>query len=319
MEYDTIVIGAGSAGMSAAIYMKRFNMNVLVIGKVVGGLLNESHNVENYPGFASIPGFDLMMKFKEHCDHLEIPFKEEWVTDVKKLSEHLYELTTENDMGETNSYKAKTLILTMGTKHKKLGALNEDALSGRGVSYCATCDAAFYKNQTVAIVGGGDSAAQAGELVAGHASKIYMVVRGDRMKAEPINIKRLENNKKITILYNTNVLEVLGDKEVTGIKLTNPYNGSDVLPVNGMFVEIGHDIQSEIAVKLGVAVNDHKEIIIDGHSKTNVEGIYAAGDVANRTYKQAITGAAEGVIAAFSAYTLLKSLLGESSDISYSW
>ena len=318
MEYDTIVIGAGSAGMSAAIYMKRFNMNVLVIGKVVGGLLNESHNVENYPGFASIPGFDLMMKFKEHCDHLEIPFKEEWVTDVKKLSEHLYELTTENDMGETNSYKAKTLILTMGTKHKKLGALNEDALSGRGVSYCATCDAAFYKNQTVAIVGGGDSAAQAGELVAGHASKIYMVVRGDRMKAEPINIKRLENNKKITILYNTNVLEVLGDKEVTGIKLTNPYNGSDVLPVNGMFVEIGHDIQSEIAVKLGVAVNDHKEIIIDGHSKTNVEGIYAAGDVANRTYKQAITGAAEGVIAAFSAYTLLKSLLGESSDISYS-
>ncbi len=318
MEYDTIVIGAGSAGMSAAIYMKRFNMNVLVIGKVVGGLLNESHNVENYPGFASIPGFDLMMKFKEHCDHLEIPFKEEWVTDVKKLSEHLYELSTENDMGETNSYKAKTLILTMGTKHKKLGALNEDALSGRGVSYCATCDAAFYKNQTVAIVGGGDSAAQAGELVAQHASKIYMVVRGDRMKAEPINIKRLENNKKITMLYNNSVLEVLGDKEVTGIKLTNPYNGSDILPVNGMFVEIGHDIQSELAVKLGVAVNDHKEIIIDGHSKTNVEGIYAAGDVANRTYKQAITGAAEGVIAAFSAYTLLKSLLGESSDISYS-
>lgn len=321
-EYDSIVIGAGSAGMSAAIYMKRFNMNVLIVGKVVGGLLNESHNVENYPGFASIPGLDLMMKFKEHCDHLEIPFKEEWVLDAKVHEYEYpektrYELITEDDNGDKHTYFAKTVILTMGTKHKKLGAKNEDKLSGRGVSYCATCDAAFYKNMPVAIVGGGDSAAQAGELVAQHSSKVYMIVRGDKMKAEPINIKRLEHNPKVEIIYSTQVLEVIGDKVVTGIKLSTPYKGSDVLPVEGMFVEIGHDIQSELAIKLGVNVNDHKEIIIDGDSKTNIRGVYAAGDVANRKYKQAITGAAEGVVAAFSAYSLLKELSGEDVDISY--
>ncbi len=322
MEYDTIIIGAGSAGMSAAIYMKRFNMNVLIIGKVVGGLLNESHNVENYPGFASIPGLDLMMKFKEHCDHLAIPFKEEWVNDAKvhdydNPQKTKYELTTEDDDGNKHTYFAKTVILTMGTKHKKLGAKNEEALSGRGVSYCATCDAAFYKNLPVAIVGGGDSAAQAGELVAQHASKVYMIVRGDKMKAEPINIKRLENNPKVEMIYSTQVLEAIGEKAVTGIRLSTKYHDSDILPVEGLFVEIGHDIQSELAVKLGVKVNDHKEIVIDSDSKTNIRGVYAAGDVANRKYKQAITGAAEGVVAAFSAYTHIKGLSGEGVDISY--
>jgi thioredoxin reductase (NADPH) len=322
--YDTIVVGAGSAGMAAAIYAARFNMKVLVIGKVVGGLLNESHNVENYPGFKGIPGLDLMLQFKEHCDTLQIPFKEEWVTDAKILHDdqpkkRLFALTTIDDNETPHTYHAKTVILTMGTKHKKLGAKGEERLSGKGVSYCATCDAAFYRNIPVAIVGGGDAAAQAGNLVAEFASHVYMIVRKDQMRAEPINRTRLEKNPKVTLLYNTQVLEVLGDKEVEALHLSAPFNGSDMLKVSGMFVEIGHDIQSELAAKLGVALNSHKEIIIDGESRTNIPGVYAAGDVGNRRYKQALTGAAEGAIAAFGAYELVKHLadMGADTNIEY--
>lgn len=309
--YDVIIVGAGSAGMAAGIYSVRFGLKTLVLGKVVGGLLNESHNVENYPGYASIPGLDLMMKFKEHCDHLNVPIKEEWVTAAQSLpsdGKHgtLYRITAEDETGVKHEYTGRTLILAMGTKHRKLGAKNEEKLSGRGVSYCATCDAAFYKNVPVAIIGGGDSAAQAGDLVAQFASHVFMLVRKDKMRAEPINVQRLEQNPKVTIIYNTNALEALGDKMLTGIKLSTPYNGSDVLPVEGMFIEIGHDVQSELAAQLGVELNDHGEIKIDAQSQTNLPGVYAAGDVADRPYKQAITGVAEGVIAAFGAYSLVK-------------
>jgi thioredoxin reductase (NADPH) len=318
--WDTIVIGAGSAGMAAAIYAARFNMKVLIVGKIVGGLLNESHNVENYPGFKSIPGLDLMAQFKEHVDNLKVPVKEEWTVDVKRHNAEpaYFEVIAEDDAGERHSYYGKTLILTMGTKHKHLNVPGESRLQGRGVSYCATCDAAFYRNVPVAIVGGGDSAAQAGALISGFASRVYIIVRGDKMRAEPINIRRLEQNPKVTILYSTQITEVLGDKLVTGVKLSKQFNGSDVLPLEGVFVEIGHDIQSELAVKLGVAVNDHKEIIIDGESCTNVSGVYAAGDVGNRRYKQALTGAAEGAIAAFSAYAHIQKLeSGEDARITY--
>jgi thioredoxin reductase (NADPH) len=322
-KWDVIIIGAGSAGMAAAIYAARFNLKTLVIGKVVGGLLNESHNVENYPGYKSIPGLDLMMNFKAHCDNLQVPFKEEWAVDAKahnldKPRETYFEIITENDEGVRTTYFGRTVILTMGTKHKKLGAKNEDALAGKGVSYCATCDAAFYRNIPVCIIGGGDSAAQAGELVAEFASHVYMIVRADHMRAEPINLKRLQENPKVTILYNTEVKEVLGEKEVEGVVLSKPFSGKEILPVQGMFVEIGHDIQSEIAVKLGVKVNDHKEIIINSESETNIRGVYAAGDVGNRKYKQALTGASEGAIAAFGAYALLKKIdSGETAEITY--
>ncbi len=321
--WDVAVIGAGSAGMAAAIYAARFGLKTVVVGQVVGGLLNDSHNVENYPGFKSIPGFDLMMKFKEHCENLAIPFHETWVTRAERTQGEdtkrtIFTLHARDQLGKESVIRARTVILTMGTKHRKLGAKNEEALAGKGVSYCATCDAAFYRNVPVAIVGGGDSAAQAGQLVSQFASHVYLIVRKDKMRAEPINIARLEQNPKVTIIYGTNVAEVLGDDEITGLRLTTPFHGSDILPVKGMFVEIGHDIQSELAVQLGVAVDGHGQIIIDGESKTNIEGVYAAGDVGNRRYKQALTGAAEGAIAAFSAYERLQRIDNDTGvDISY--
>lgn len=307
--YDVIIVGAGSAGMSAGIYAQRFGLKTLIIGKVVGGLLNDSHNVENYPGFTAIPGFDLMMKFKEHVDSLNIPVHEEWVSDVKKQDDGLFHIKT--DKAE---YLGKTFIITTGSKHRHLGVDREDDLAGMGVSYCATCDAAFSKGLDVAIVGGGDSAAQATILVAQHANSIKVIVRKDKMRAEPINIKRMEDNPKIEIIYESSVAELLGEKELTGVKLKS----GDVLDIKSLFVEIGADVQSELAAQLGVALNERKEIIIDVESKTNIEGIYAAGDCGNRKFKQAITGAAEGVVAAFSAYDYIKRKEdGEGANIGY--
>jgi len=322
-QWDTIVIGVGSAGMAAAIYAARFNLKVLVIGQEVGGLLNESHNVENYPGYKSIPGLDLMMKFKEHMDNLNVPVKNEW---VKKIEKHCYddqkkctyEVITDLGEGKTASYHGRTIIFTTGTKHRKLNAKNEEALSGKGVSYCATCDAAFYKGVPVAIVGGGDSAALAGQLVSEFASKVYIIVRKDKMRAEPINIMRLEKAKNVEIVYNTEVLEVLGENQVTGVKLSKPYEGSDTLPLEGVFIEIGQLVQSDLAQEIGVTVNDKNEIIINEKSETNLRGVYAAGDVGNREYKQALTGASEGAVAAFSAYALLKKIHDdEIVDVTY--
>ena len=309
-QYDVLIIGAGSAGMSAGIYAQRFGLKTLIVGKVVGGLLNDSHRVENYPGFAAIPGFDLMMEFKKHVDSLEIPVHEEWVVSAKKQDDELFYVKT--DKAE---YLSKTLIITTGTKHRHLGLAHEEELAGKGVSYCATCDAAFTKGQDVIIVGGGDSAAQAGELVAQHANKVYVAVRKNKMRAEPINIKRLEDNSKVDILYETEVTELLYDNSgLTGVKLTD---GSE-LKVQTLFVEIGADVQSELAIQLGAAVNERKEIIIDEDSKTNIEALYAAGDCGNKKFKQAITGASEGVVAAFSAYEYIKMKEdGEKVEISY--
>lgn len=322
-RWDVIIIGAGSAGMASAIYSARFNLKTLVLGTEVGGLLNESHNVENYPGFKSIPGLDLMMQFKDHCDNLKIPFKHEWVKDLaiqnpENLKERTFTVTTDDGNGGSNQYIGRTLVIATGAKHKHLGAKGEDALSGKGVSYCATCDAAFFRNIPVAVIGGGDSAALAGTLLKEFASHVYIIVRGNTMRAEPINKKRLEESEKITIIYNTEVPEILGESEVTGIRLSAPFNGTDVLPVQGVFVEIGQIINSGLAEKIDVARNERGEIIIDQNSETNIKGVYAAGDVGNRAYKQALTGASEGAIAAFGAYAFLQKLDGgDDPDVGY--
>lgn len=318
--WDTIIIGAGSAGMAAAIYAARFNLEVLMIGTEIGGLLNESHNVENYPGFKSIPGLDLMMRFKEHVDNLGVPLMNEWVVkvearDTDRPKARHFIVTTDDGMGGRKEYRGRTVIFATGAKHKHLGAPGEDRLAGKGVSYCATCDAAFFRNVPVAVVGGGDSAALAGNLLKEFASKVYIIVRGDQMRAEPINRKRLEGCASVEIIYNATVEEVMGEDEVEAIRLSSR---SDPLPVKGMFVEIGQVINSDLAVGLGVKVNARNEIIINAKSETSMPGVYAAGDVADREYKQALTGAAEGAIAAFGAYALLQKIdEGEDVEIGY--
>ncbi len=296
MGYDVIIIGAASAGIPAAIYAKRFGLQTLLIGAEIGGLLNESQRVENWPGEQVITGMELMNKFKLHVESLGVPIKTEW---VKKLSkdEGGFSVVTDHD-----AYRTRAIIYAAGSKHRHLGVPGEEELAGKGVSYCATCDAAFFKRVPVIVVGGGDAAAQGALQLAQHASKVYVAVRRDVMRAEPINQERIKAEPKITILYETRVSEILGEQKVTGVRLTKPSEGKEILPVEGVFIQIGAAPQSQLARSVGVKVNEQGEIIIDDASRTNIPRFYAAGDVTNRKYKQAITGAAEGVIAAFSAF-----------------
>lgn len=301
--YDFIVIGTGCAGYSAAVYAARFNMKTLVIGKEKGGLLIKTHLVENYPPLGSVSGPDMMDMFEAHVKLFDVPVVIDEVTDVQGKGPCFKVVTKKN--GEL---VGKTVLFATGTKHRKLGVPGEDEFANRGVSYCATCDAAFFKGKVVCVVGGSDSAAKEALLLAEHCKKVYIIYRGDQIRPEPVNgliVDERVKEGKIEIVNKTNVVKINGSKFVESVVLDNPHKGSTELRLEGVFIEIGGDPQSDLAEKLGVKLNDHKEIVIDREAKTNVEGIYAAGDVCNTRFKQAITGAAEGVFAAFSAYNYI--------------
>ena len=292
-EYDFIILGAGSAGLPAAVYAARFRLKTLVLGEVVGGTIINTHIVENWPGVVSATGWDLMETLKKHVDANNVPVLDEKVLSVERKGPLNFIVKTSD-----KSFKAKTVLFATGTERKKLNVPGEKEFENKGVSYCAVCDGALFKNKEVAVIGGSDSAAKEALFLAEHASKVYIIHRGDKIRPEPINGERVKNNKKIELMLKKNVKEIFGDKMVKGVKFVE---GGE-LKVEGVFVEIGANPNSGLAAKLGVKLNEKNEIIIDHESKTNIEGIFAAGDVADRHFKQAITGAAEGVIAAFSAY-----------------
>jgi thioredoxin reductase (NADPH) len=293
-KYDFLIIGAGITGYSAAVYAARFRMNTIVIGELPGGLITTTHLVENWPGIISISGLELAENLRKHAEANGVPIINDKVTDIKQKTDSSFHLKTSNG----KEFCAKTILFATGTTRRKLGIKGEKEFENKGVSYCAVCDGALFKNKTVAVIGGSDSAAKESLYLAEHASKVYIIYRGEKIRAEPINYERVIQNKKIEIITKKNVSEIYGDRVVRGLK----FKEGGELKLDGVFVEIGADPNSELAAKLGVALNEKKEIIIDIDSKTNIPGIYAAGDVANRHFKQAITGSAEGVIAAFSAY-----------------
>ncbi|MFC1768747.1 NAD(P)/FAD-dependent oxidoreductase [Nanoarchaeota archaeon] len=295
--YDVIIVGGGVSGYGAAIYAARFKLKTLIIAKEVGGLIILTHLVENYPGFKSLTGLELANHLKEHTEYLGVKTVENEVVDIKKNKDNFsFKLKS----GE--EYKGKTVFLATGTKRKELGVPGEEELYGKGVSYCATCDAAFFTDKVVAVVGGSDSAAKEALLLTEYAKEVYIIYRKEKIRAEPINLERVENNKKIKIINNTNVLEIKGDKIISHVVLDKEYNGSKEFKLGGLFIEIGHLPQNDLAKKLKVKLNEKNEVIIDQNSRTNVSGVYAMGDLTNTVWKQAITSVAEGVIASFSAY-----------------
>ncbi|MEK6957722.1 MAG: FAD-dependent oxidoreductase [archaeon] len=295
-KYDLIIIGAGSAGLPAAVYAARFRLKTLVIGEIIGGTIINTHIVENWPGIVSITGWDLMETLKEHVKANEVQIIDAKVIDVEKKGKPEFIVKTKRE-----EYSAKTILFATGTSRKRLNVPGEKEFENKGVSYCAVCDGAFFKNKVVGVVGGSDSAAKEALFLSEHASKVYIIYRGDKIRPEPINGERVQRAKKIEVLTKKNVSEIFGDKNVKGVKFME----GGLLAMDGVFIEIGATPNSELAKKLGVKVNKIEEIIIDESSKTNVGGIFAAGDVCNRHFKQAITGAAEGVIAAFSAYEFI--------------
>ncbi len=299
--HDVIVIGAGPAGLAAGMYAGRLNLRTLIIGEDVGGLIATTQLVENYPGFKQISGEELAERLLEHAEEYGVELVEARATDVERTQEGFRVLT------EEKSYSAKALIFATGTRHRKLPAKRAEEYENRGVYYCALCDGPLFRDRTVAVVGGSDSAAKEALLLAEYARRVYIIYRGSRLRGEPPNIRRVEENEKIEVIYRTSILEVRGDRRLRSVVLDREYKGSRELELDAVFVAIGGEPQSELAKRLGVETNEKGEIVIDRDSRTSVAGVFAAGDVVASSFKQAIVGVAEGVVAAYSAYRYVTS------------
>ncbi len=296
--FDLIIVGAGPAGLSASIYASRYKINHLLLSASAGGYLREIHNIENYPGFRSIKGIELAEKMIYHAQNLGARIVNESVKNISK-GDDLFGVKTAD-----NLYQSRFVILTLGTKQRELGIPGEKEFVGRGVSYCATCDAPFFKGKTVAVIGGANSAAMAALLLAKHANLVYIIYRGESLKADPSYLDQINSEKKIQLIMNTNVSSVIGDQSVKALILDRSINGKSELSVDGVFVEIGSEPRKDIISRLGIDTDEQGYIRVGPDQSTNIEGIFAAGDCTTGSNKmrQIITAAAEGAIAAGSVF-----------------
>ena len=296
--YDVIIIGAGPAGYTAAMYAARFELKTLIIANVDGGTLTQTHLIENWPGVKSATGYDLSMSIADHAKSMGTETVSAIATKVCKDGD-LYKIETD-DKKEFNS---KTVVICTGTEHRKLGLESEKKLTNKGVSYCATCDGAFFKDEVVCIIGGSDSAIKESLLLSEYAKKVYVIYRGENIRPEPINRKRMQNKDNIELITKANVVEILGEKEVDGVVLDT----GQKIDLKAVFIAIGGTPQSSLVKDLSVNLNEKNEIIINKYAQTNVGGLFAAGDVTDSHFKQAIVSASEGSNAANSAFEYIKS------------
>lgn len=296
--YDTFIVGSGAAGLSAGMYAARYQLKTIVVGKELGGETTTAWTIENYPGFKEIDGFDLVQKMKEQTEANGVKVLDGEVTAITQDGSCF---TIESSLGQ---YQAKTVILANGTLRRHLNLPKEKELTGKGIHYCATCDAPLYKDRTIAIVGGGDASVKGANLAKSYSSKIYMIVRGDKLLGEPVNLAALEGAPNVEVLYQTEVKEIVGEQKFEKIVLSKEVNGSNELVVDGLFIEIGADPNSALAIQLGCTLDERGYVQVDAMMKTNVAGIYGAGDSTNffGSFKQVITAAAQGAVAATSAY-----------------
>lgn len=299
MRYDLIVIGAGAAGFGAAIYGGRYRLKVLVISKEFGGETASAGTIENYPGISLVSGFELMEAMKKQAENLGVQMLEAEVKTVKR-EEHCFQVLADSIVYETHE-----IIFALGAERRRLGLPNEKELTGRGVHYCVTCDGPLYRGKTIAMVGGGDASVKGAVFAAEYADKVFLIVRGKEIIAEPINLERMNKlGKKIEVLLETEVKEIIGKQKLEKLKLSRPFNNSEELIVDGLFVEIGAVPNVELAKSLGVELDGRGYINVDNMMKTNIDGVFAAGDATNHfeSFKQAVTAAAMGAVAATSAY-----------------
>ncbi|NEM91770.1 thioredoxin-disulfide reductase [Galbitalea soli] len=305
-----IIIGSGPAGYTAAIYAARANLHPLVIASSVeaGGELMKTTEVENYPGFPEgIQGPELMMKMQEQAEKFgaEIVLDDvvalELEGDVKRVT-----------LGNGDVHEALAVIFATGSAYRKLGLPDEDRLSGHGVSWCATCDGFFFRKKTIAVVGGGDSAMEEATFLTKFADTVHLIHRGDSLRASKVMQERAFNDPKIQIHYNTRVERIYGDELVTGLGLIDTVTGAETtLDVSGLFIAIGADPRTHL-VHGQLDLTTFGTIAVDGRSsRTNLAGVFAAGDVIDPTYRQAVTAAGSGTVAALDAEHYLASLPAE--------
>ena len=298
-SYEVIIIGLGPAGCTAGIYATRFGLKTLVIGKEPGGQANEAYEVDNYPGMLRVKGMEIMNRFREQTKELGAEIIYTDVVDVKKKGDGFLVKT------ESGEYEAKSLIIATGAKKRRLDIPGENELRGRGISYCGTCDAPFYKGKTVVVVGGGSSAVMTALMLTEHAKKIYLAYRKCRndMRAMPAWVTSAETNPKIEMVFNAVPRRIEGSSLVEAMVFER--EGKTLrLKVEGVFVEIGSIPQTELAQKLGVVLEKTGKIRVGHDMATSVRGVFAAGDVTSGSadFEQIIIAAAEGANAARSAY-----------------
>ena len=297
---DVIIVGSGPAGYTAAIYAARAQMKPLVFEGAVtaGGALMNTPEVENFPGFEDgIMGPQLMENMRAQAAR----FGAELITDDVVSLDLNGPVKTVVD-GSGRSYSAKSVILAMGSAYRELQVPNEKRLSGHGVSWCATCDGFFFRGQTIAVIGGGDSAVEEATFLTRFAEKVYLVHRRDELRASRIMAERAHNDPKIGFVWNSAVVDVLGDEQVTGLRIADTQTGAErTLDVTGVFVAIGHDPRNEL-VKDTVELDAAGYVVVKGRStQTSIDGVFACGDLVDHTYRQAITAAGSGCAAALDA------------------
>ena len=283
-------------------YASRYRLSNVVIGPEMGGYVSTTHLVEDYLGFSSVTGLDLSQHFVKHAEHFGADFVAEKVTKVDRQNDG-FKLSTWAD----KQIEARALLLATGTNHNKIGVPGEDKFEGRGVSYCVTCDAAFFKDKTVAIVGGGDSAMKGALHLAEFAKQVYLVHRRDNFRAEPIWVERVEKLKHVTFVLENTIAEIKGEQTVTGITLEKEWNGKKELPLDGVFIEIGSTPDRELSDQLGAETDDGHFVKVNALQRTSADHVWAAGDntTGSALFRQIVTAAAEGSIAAGDIYEYL--------------
>lgn len=301
-KYDLVILGGGVAGLTASIYAARYNLKTLIIAKSIGGTTNIVGHIENWPGFIG-KGIDLAKNIIEQAKTLGVNFLESEINNVENKNNEFIVHTKDKII------KSRALIIALGMQHRKLEIKGETEFLGKGVSHCATCDGMFFKNKVVAVVGGSDSAAKAALYLSDVAKKVYIIYRKTEMRCEPISFKKIKEKENIEIKYLAQPTEIIGEKKVNGLKINQEINGKTenvLLNVDGVFIEIGATPAVDVIKNIGVQIDEQQFIIIDKECKTNVQGIFAAGDNTNTKFKQMIVSAGEGAISAKSAFDFLK-------------
>lgn len=301
--YDLVIVGAGPAGLGASIYASRYKLKHVVVGSEIGGQVTEASQIENWAGVQSISGKELMDNFRRHTEGLGAEIVQGTADGVKKIDGG-FEVYCEDIQ---KSFQGKVVLLALGMRPRKMDIPGEDELIGKGVSFCATCDAMFFRNKEVAVIGGGDSAATAAIHLSEFANKVSIIFKEDDVRFEPAWKERMEQNPKITMVACTNIKEIKGEKAVTGIVYEHA-GATQEIPVQGVFIEIGAVPGVTLAKELGVETDGQDYIKVGEDQQTNVDNVFAAGDVTTNSnkFRQIITAVAEGAIAAGSIYRKLK-------------
>jgi thioredoxin reductase (NADPH) len=302
-KYEVAILGGGPAGLSASIYCVRYGMKTVLISREIGGSANLAHRIDNYPGYEG-SGMELMNKFYGQAKKHGTEFLNDDVIEIKKEKDRFIITASKHKLS------VKAVIIALGTQRRRLNIPGEDKFLGKGVSYCATCDAAFFGKKSVAVIGGGDSACKASLLLADIASKVYMIYRGEKERCEDNYIKKLHTLENVEFFYNATPLEIGGNEVVSELVIET---GGKSLPrevklgVDGVFIEVGSLPVSDIAKMLKIKIDKNDFIVVDEGMETKVKGVFAAGDVVKSKLKQVVIAASQGAIAAKSAFDYIKS------------